>query len=310
MAASAAWPRRPAGQARPPGHPARAVRPPRRRPEHRRAGRVRLGRRPARHPAAGRGPRPVPQVRAAAREEVELEPLEVIREHRFEDGTPCGCPAAHAPPRSPRSTSSAPASAKLGPLRRRRTPRCGTCCGKEYFEVPWRPGDLPRRSRRYLDGRETLHKRLRRDFRDDRLRWSPGTRSSRAATTCATCRPGWAHRLPGAALRRLDGSRRDGPDRGGPREAAGDPRGHRAHRQRGARPRRPRGPGRGGRDGDGRDRRRRGGRARSTRGGCPRWRRTSSARCRRSRRSWPTSAWRARCPTCPARSCCTPTRPS
>jgi UDP-galactopyranose mutase len=40
---------------------------------------------------------------------------------------------------------------------------------RHYFEVPWRPDDLPREVAAFLDGRETMHKRLRRSFRDDRL---------------------------------------------------------------------------------------------------------------------------------------------
>ena len=40
---------------------------------------------------------------------------------------------------------------------------------RHYFEVPWRPDDLPREVAAYLDGRETMHKRLRRSFRDDRM---------------------------------------------------------------------------------------------------------------------------------------------
>ena len=48
--------------------------------------------------------------------------------------------------------------------------------------------------------------------------------------------------------------------------------------------------------------------SRSTRGGCPPSRRTSGARCLPSRRSCATWGSRARCPTCPTRWCSTATR--
>jgi phytoene dehydrogenase-like protein len=99
----------------------------------------------------------------------ELEPREVIREHRFEDRTSVRLPGGS------RAAQKA-AFDELGPglgdawihyvdeyavvwdvLRR------------HYFEVPWRPDELPREVAAYLDGRETMHKRLRRSFRDDRL---------------------------------------------------------------------------------------------------------------------------------------------
>ncbi len=40
---------------------------------------------------------------------------------------------------------------------------------RHYFEEPWDRAALPREVTRLLDSRETLHKRLRRTFRDDRL---------------------------------------------------------------------------------------------------------------------------------------------
>ena len=48
--------------------------------------------------------------------------------------------------------------------------------------------------------------------------------------------------------------------------------------------------------------------ARSTRAGCRRWRGSCTGPCRPSRRSSRTSAWRATCPTCRTRWCCTATR--
>jgi UDP-galactopyranose mutase len=40
---------------------------------------------------------------------------------------------------------------------------------KHYVEVPWDPRDVPKDLNSLFNTRETLHKRLRRDFRDDRL---------------------------------------------------------------------------------------------------------------------------------------------
>ncbi len=40
---------------------------------------------------------------------------------------------------------------------------------RHYFEVPWQPDALPREVAARLSSRETLHKRLRRTFRDERL---------------------------------------------------------------------------------------------------------------------------------------------
>ncbi len=47
---------------------------------------------------------------------------------------------------------------------------------RHYVEVPWTPGDLPREVARVLDDRETLHRRLRRSLRDERLRQVAGHR--------------------------------------------------------------------------------------------------------------------------------------
>jgi phytoene dehydrogenase-like protein len=99
----------------------------------------------------------------------ELEPLDPIREHRFEDGT------------SVRVTGGSRA-AQLADF-----DDLGKGLGRQwvdyvdsfapdwevlrrhYYEVPWQPDALPREVAARLDSRETLHKRLRRTFRDDRL---------------------------------------------------------------------------------------------------------------------------------------------
>ena len=99
----------------------------------------------------------------------ELEPLDVIREHRFVDGS------------AVRVTGGSRARAMeefdlLGPgLGRTWVEQVDTYADdwevlrRHYFEVPWEPDALPKEVAARLDSRETLHKRLRRVFRDDRL---------------------------------------------------------------------------------------------------------------------------------------------
>ena len=100
---------------------------------------------------------------------VELEPLDPVREHRFEDAT------------SVRITGGSRA-AQLADF-----DEMGKGLGRQwvdyvdsfaddwevlrrhYFEVPWTPDALPREVAVLLDMRGTLHKQLRRTFRDDRL---------------------------------------------------------------------------------------------------------------------------------------------
>jgi phytoene dehydrogenase-like protein len=99
----------------------------------------------------------------------ELEPRQVIREHRFEDGTSVRLPGGS------RAAQKA-AFDELGPGLGERWIQyvdeyapVWDLLRRHYFEVPWRPDDLPRDVAAHLDGRETMHKRLRRSFRDDRL---------------------------------------------------------------------------------------------------------------------------------------------
>lgn len=102
--------------------------------------------------------------------ELELEPLDLVREHWFEDGTVLGLPG----------------HSRLDQLRA--VDRLGAGLGQRwvdyvdafsedwevlrraYFEVPWDPGDLPAAVSERFDSRETLHKRLKRTFKDERLR--------------------------------------------------------------------------------------------------------------------------------------------
>jgi phytoene dehydrogenase-like protein len=106
--------------------------------------------------------------------ELELEQLDVVREHRFEDDTRVRVPAG---------TRGAQLAAfdELEPgLGQRWVDHVASYTDdwevlrRGYLEEPWTPGALPREVAARLDSRETLHKRLRRTFRDERLRLVAG----------------------------------------------------------------------------------------------------------------------------------------
>ncbi|MCD4534737.1 FAD-dependent oxidoreductase [Nocardioides sp. cx-169] len=101
--------------------------------------------------------------------ELDLVPLDVIREHRFVDGTSV---------RLPGGTRGAQLAAfdELGPgLGQAWVDHVASYADdwevlrRGYFEVPWDRDRLPKEVTARLHSRETLHKRLRRSFRDDRL---------------------------------------------------------------------------------------------------------------------------------------------
>ncbi len=99
----------------------------------------------------------------------ELEPLEVIREHRFVDDTSVRLPGGS---RAAQKAAFDELGPGLGDAWNQYVDEYAVVWDvlrRHYFEVPWRPDDLPREVAAYLDGRETMHKRLRRSFRDDRL---------------------------------------------------------------------------------------------------------------------------------------------
>ena len=109
-----------------------------------------------------------------AERELELVQLEVIREHRFEDGTAVAVPAGS------RAAQIAAFDA-LGPgLGRRWVDHVASYADdwevlrRDYLERPWEPDALPRELAARLDSREVLHKRLRKAFKDERLRLVAG----------------------------------------------------------------------------------------------------------------------------------------
>lgn len=101
--------------------------------------------------------------------ELDLEPLDLLREHRFEDDTVLRLPPGRA--------GQLKALEELEPgLGRSWVEHVDSYTDdwevlrQHYFEHPWDRDALPREVRARLDSREVLHKRLRRRFRDERLR--------------------------------------------------------------------------------------------------------------------------------------------
>ena len=102
--------------------------------------------------------------------ELDLVPLDVVREHRFEDGTSVALPSGS------RAAQIAAFDALEPGLGRRWVDHVSSYADdwdvlrRGYLEHPWEPGLLPREVAARLDSREVLHRRLRRTFKDDRLR--------------------------------------------------------------------------------------------------------------------------------------------
>jgi UDP-galactopyranose mutase len=105
--------------------------------------------------------------------ELELVPLDCIREHRFDDGSSIAVPSGRA--------GQLEAFDELGRgLGQRWVDHVASYADdwevlrRGYLENPWSPDDLPRDLAARLDSRETLFKRLRKTFKDERLRLVAG----------------------------------------------------------------------------------------------------------------------------------------
>jgi phytoene dehydrogenase-like protein len=105
--------------------------------------------------------------------ELELVPLAVVREHRFEDGSAVRVPAGRA--------AQLAAFEELGPgLGQRWVEHVASYADdwdvlrRGYLENPWQPDHLPRDLAARLDTRETLFRRLRRTVKEERLRLVAG----------------------------------------------------------------------------------------------------------------------------------------
>jgi phytoene dehydrogenase-like protein len=107
----------------------------------------------------------------------ELEPLDVITEHRFEDRTSVRVPGGS---RAAQLAAFDELEPGLGEAWVRHVDTYAPVwevLRKHYVEVPWDPRDVPKDLSSLFNTRETLHKRLRRDFRDDRLGLVAGHRA-------------------------------------------------------------------------------------------------------------------------------------
>lgn len=105
--------------------------------------------------------------------ELELVPLDIVREHRFEDGSSVRVPNG----RAAQLAAFDGLGAGLGQRWVDHVASYGDdwdVLRRGYLENPWDPAALPRELAARLDSRETLHKRLRRTFKDERLRLVAG----------------------------------------------------------------------------------------------------------------------------------------
>ncbi|WP_205474660.1 NAD(P)/FAD-dependent oxidoreductase [Nocardioides sp. SYSU D00038] len=102
--------------------------------------------------------------------ELDLVELPLLREHRFDDDSVLRLPGGSR-------AAQLAAVDELGPgLGRQWVDHVASYADawevvrRGYAEAPWDPDAVPKELAALLDGRETLHKRLRRTFRDERLR--------------------------------------------------------------------------------------------------------------------------------------------
>ncbi len=99
----------------------------------------------------------------------ELEPVEVIREHRFEDRTSVRVPGGS---RAAQIAAFEELGSGLGEAWSAHVDTYAPVWDvlrRHYVEAPWSPEHASRELLSLFNARETLHRRLRRDFRDERL---------------------------------------------------------------------------------------------------------------------------------------------
>ena len=106
----------------------------------------------------------------------DLEPVEVIRTHRFEDGTSVGLPGGSRAAQIAAFDALGPGLGRAWADHVAAYAETWEVVRKHYAEVPWTPTALPRELSAVLDSRETLRRRLRKDFKDERLRLVAGHR--------------------------------------------------------------------------------------------------------------------------------------
>lgn len=103
--------------------------------------------------------------------ELELVPVEPVREHRFEDGTSVALPSGS------RTAQHAAIEEGLGPGSgdawldyTHAFADTWNLLRRDYLERPWSPEHVGKQTRSLLTGRTTLHKMVTRAFKDERLR--------------------------------------------------------------------------------------------------------------------------------------------
>jgi phytoene dehydrogenase-like protein len=102
--------------------------------------------------------------------ELELEPLDLVREHWFEDGSELGLPSASRAEQRRAFDELKPGLGQQWLSYVDAFSDDWEVLRRAYFEEPWNPDDLSREVAARFDSREMLHRRLRKAFRDERLR--------------------------------------------------------------------------------------------------------------------------------------------
>ena len=102
--------------------------------------------------------------------ELELVPLDLVREHRFEDGTSVRLPGGSRSAQVAAFDDMSPGLGQQWVDYVASYAEDWDVLRRGYLENPWDPDHLPRDLAARLDSRETLFKRLKKTFKDERLR--------------------------------------------------------------------------------------------------------------------------------------------
>jgi UDP-galactopyranose mutase len=102
--------------------------------------------------------------------ELELVPLDVVREHRFEDDTSVAVPFGSRAAQVEAFDAMEPGLGQVWVDHVASYADVWDVLRRGYLEQPWDRDHLPRELAAVLESREVLHRRLKKTFRDDRLR--------------------------------------------------------------------------------------------------------------------------------------------
>jgi UDP-galactopyranose mutase len=108
--------------------------------------------------------------------ELELTPMDLVREHRFEDGTILRLPGGSRAAQLAAFDELEPGLGRTWVEHVASYADAWEVLRTGYLERPWEPSRLPRDLAALLDSRAVLHKRLRKDFGDERQRLVAGHR--------------------------------------------------------------------------------------------------------------------------------------